>query len=100
VLDQQNFRDVFRSQLVRERRNTLSNHQGADRARRVRGDFLRRRQRFKAGVVPLPLPLLGDDKNFHLQITLASNFSFSTSFAATSFGVPVKYSVFFVFVGT
>src|SRR5215470_9089299 len=34
------------------------------------------------------------------QITRASNFSFSTSFEATSFGVPVRNSVFFVFDGT
>ena len=37
-------------------------------------------------------------KNY--QITRASYFSFSTSLAATSFGVPVRNSVFFVFVGT
>ena len=41
------------------------------------------------------------DKTLALcQITLASNFSFSTSFVATSLGVPVRNSVFFVFVGT
>ena len=34
------------------------------------------------------------------QMTRASNFNFSTSFVAASFGVPVRNSVFFVFVGT
>ena len=65
VFHLQHFGDVFRGKFVRERRNTFSNHQRAHGARCVFRNLLRRRQRFKTGVVPLPLPLLGDHQNFH-----------------------------------
>ncbi len=100
MLHEQNFRDILRREFVRERRHAFADHGRADRARRRRGDLLRRHQRLEAGVVPLALPLLGNDEYFHGQITRASNFSFSTNLAATSFGVPVRNSVFLVFVGT
>jgi len=65
MLDAQNFGDIFRGQLVRERRDTFANHQRAYRARRILRDLLRRRQRLETRVVPLPLPQFGDNKNFH-----------------------------------
>jgi hypothetical protein len=100
VLDQQNFRDVFAGQLISESRDALSNDYGADCARRGRCNLLRGYQRFETCVVPFALALLGDDEDFHGQITRASKRSFSTSFAAISLGVPVRNSVFFVLVGT
>ncbi len=65
MLDAQNFRDVFRRQLVRERRHTLPNHQRAHRARRILRNLLRCGQCFETCVIPLALPLLGHYQNFH-----------------------------------
>src|SRR5208282_1723433 len=76
------------------------NHGRANGAGRCRGNLLRCHQRLETRVVPLALPLFGDNKDLHGQITRASNFSFSTSLAAISLGVPVRNSVFLVFVGT
>src|SRR5262249_20190366 len=100
VLHQQNLSNILRCDLIRKSRNALAKYHSADGAQSLSGNVLRCRQRFKAGVVPLSLPMFSDDEDFHDQITLASNFSFSTSFVAASFGVPVKNSVCFVLVGT
>ena len=100
VFDTQDFGDIFRSEFVGQGRYAFADDEPADRARTVLGNLLRSSERFETRVVPFPLPLFGNHENFHGQITRASNFNFSTSFEATSLGVPVRNSVFFVFVGT
>src|SRR6516165_9481562 len=100
VLDAQDFGDIFRSEFVGKGRHAFADDEPTDRARTVLGNLLRRSERLETRVVPFPLPLFGNDENFHGQITRASNLSFSTSFGAISLGLPVRNSVFFVFVGT
>src|SRR5579859_3035366 len=100
VIDGKNFGDGFGGEFFGKSANSLAKNCCDDTAVRCSGDLLRGGKRFEAGVVPLALAMLGDDEDFHAQITLASNFSFSTSFAAISLGVPVRNSVFFVFTGT
>ena len=67
MLYQQNFRDIFARQVLGEIRHALSNHQRADGAACVGGDLLRGHQRFKAGVIPFALALLGNYQDFHLR---------------------------------
>src|SRR4029077_6605447 len=100
VFDLEDFGDVFGGEFVGECGYAFADDSGADRAGSVRRNLLGGRQSFKAGIVPLALAEFGDDEDFHGQITRASNLSFSTSLVATSFGVPVRNSVFLVFVGT
>src|SRR5262249_49183211 len=100
VFDEQNFGDVLRGEFVSEPGDAFADNESGDSTARVFRDVLRGSERFEAGAVPLILALLSYDEDFHGYITRASNFSFSTSFAAASFGVPDKNSVFFVFVGT
>ena len=100
VFDQQHVGNVLRREFAGQPTHAFADHQSADRTRSVLGDLLRRCQGLEARIVPLALPLFCNHQNFHYQITRASNFSFSTNLAATSLGVPVKNSVFFVLVGT
>src|SRR6266704_3598601 len=65
VLDFQYFRDILCRQLLGKRRDAFADDQPSHGARCVSGNLLRRCQRFETGVVPLPLPLLSDDQNFH-----------------------------------
>ena len=99
MFDEQNFGDIFGGDFVGKSGDAFADDQRGDGAAGVLRDLLRGGEGFEAGVVPLALALLGDDQNFHglgatsncrlrglPQITRASNFSFSTSLAATSFG--------------
>src|SRR5882757_9461112 len=72
------------------------------RCRQAHAQLLRQhsasRQSLEAHLVPRPATLLHHHQH-SAHITLTSNFSFSTSFAAISAGVPVSISVFFCFSG-
>ena len=105
VLDKQDFIELGCREFTGQRRDAFADDHGGQAALRFRGDLLRRSQRFKAGLVPLPFALFGDEENVHRRMgsghsTRASCFNFSSSFAAASFGVPVRNSVFLVFTGT
>src|SRR5262249_20582413 len=118
------FVELARPQLVGQRTDSLANHQGGERALELGGDLLGCRHGFEARLVPLAFALFGDEENAHESLerflasvamiavfgssaaagrrykTRASNLSFSTSFAAASFGVPLRNSVFFALCGT
>ena len=105
VLDEQNFIELGRRKFAGQRRDAFADDDGSETALRFRGNLLRRGQRLKAGLVPLSFALFGDEENVHrlggsAHSTRASCFNFSSSFAAASFGVPVRNSVFLVFTGT
>src|SRR3981189_1385665 len=95
---------LFLGKFIRQRRNTLADRSGDQPAFRFVRDLLRRSQCLKAGLIPFSFALFGDEKNVHRSCrgysTRASCFNFSSSFAAASFGVPVRNSVFLVLVGT
>src|SRR5216683_2655696 len=78
--------------------NTRADHSRRAVHAKLRRQLLARCQSFEAHAVPRPTALLHQYENT-VHITLTSNFSFSTIFAATSAGVPVSISVFFCFSG-
>ena len=55
MLDEQNFVEFVGGEFVGQRRDALADDHGGEVALRLRGDLLRRGQRFKAGLVPVCL---------------------------------------------
>ncbi len=104
MLDQQNLGQILPGKIIGQRSNAISDHDARKSAARVFRDLLRGGQRLKARLVPLGVALFGDEQDLHRfplpYSTRASCLSFSMSFAAASFGVPVMNSVFLVFCGT
>ncbi len=88
VLHRARFRQLFPRQLRGQAGDTLANHRGFHRLSQFFADLLRRRHRLPRHAVPRAAPLLSDHQDAHS--TRASNFNFSTSFAAASLGLPSK----------
>jgi hypothetical protein len=95
----EHFVELLRCEFVRKSGDAFADDEAGEAAASFRGDLLRCGECLEAGPVPLAIALLSDEQDLHPS-TRASNFSFSTSLAAASFGVPVSISVFLVFRGT
>ena len=107
MFDEKDFVKLKCGQFIGERADAFADDHAEQASAPVCcGDLLRGGERFKAGLVPFAVALFGDEENIHRvrtcspDSTRASCFSFSISFAAISFGVPVRNSVFLVFCGT
>src|SRR5262249_46015844 len=118
VLDGVHCFDFLRRDFGRHRSHSGAEHRDRNLLVELRGYDLRRNKRLERGLVQCPVALFGYQQNSiaHFKsslsestclnrkrrdahITLASNRSFSTSFAATSAGLPSSISVRFVFSG-
>ena len=77
---------LLRGKLGGQRIDGIAQHGRAGRGVQLARELLRGRERLERHAVPGAAPLLHYGKDAHM--TRASNFSFSTNFAAASFGLP------------
>src|SRR6185437_171943 len=98
MLHGEDLRQFLSDQLGGKRIGTITDDGGRAFCAQLRCQLLTCSQGFKAHAVPLAATLFHQHENT-VHIALTSNFSFSTSLAATSAGVPVSISVFFCFSG-
>jgi hypothetical protein len=83
---------------LRQRLHFTAQYGREHRQTQIRPYLLRRYDRFERRFMQRALTLFENSQN-SAQKTLASNRSFSISFAAASFGGPSKICEFFVFSG-
>jgi hypothetical protein len=98
VLERVDGRDVGRGQFRRQRADVVPQHGGGDGGTELARDLLRGGQRLEGHAVPLAGALFENARTLN-HIARTSNFSFSTSCAAASFGSPVEQLRAFVALG-
>ena len=65
MLDQQYFVEFGGGEFVGQCGDAFADDHGREAAAGLRGNLLRRGQRFKAGLVPLRVALFGNEKDIH-----------------------------------